>query len=72
MKQRKPPNVNFNQIISDILSSTFSKFETLKMVPTRDIKNFDISNQDIKYPHKILSDIFAPLITIMIGNHVVL
>lgn len=38
MKQSKRPNVNFNQIISDILnSSTFSKFE-IKMVPTHDAK----------------------------------
>lgn len=38
MKQSKPPNVNFKQIISDILnSSTFSKCE-IKMAPTPDVE----------------------------------
>lgn len=47
MKQRKPPNVNFNQIVSGILNpSTFSKFE-LKMMPSQDVKKkIGISNQD--------------------------
>lgn len=49
MKQRKLPNVDFKQIISNILnSSTFSKFEILKMMPTQDVKKkIDISNRDV-------------------------